>query len=217
MIESQCALFADISPELALRAFEGTSHAPERCAASARFDYVSMLLADLERLARVASQEDLDLYRDGFRKRYTAWLEAKSRCVSVLIAGPAKFPVARQAKRTATADRRRMEIEEYRRRSVAAIERKARKATTLEVDAPTEPDLVTVGSMARVVESAADKRIRLVFEGKPDDAVRTRLKHGGFRWAPSVGAWQAFINNRSRYLAKEIAGVTAQTNSTGGV
>lgn len=45
------------------------------------------------------------------------------------------------------------------------------------------------------------------FPTKPDEAVRGRLKSHGFRWAPSIGAWQAYRNVRALAFAKEAAGV----------
>ena len=33
-------------------------------------------------------------------------------------------------------------------------------------------------------------RVQFIFDSKPSDEVRFQLKHNGFRWAPSEGAWQ---------------------------
>ena len=35
-----------------------------------------------------------------------------------------------------------------------------------------------------------DNRLRLYFDGKPTEEQRSKLKYNGFKWAPSVGAWQ---------------------------
>ena len=35
-----------------------------------------------------------------------------------------------------------------------------------------------------------DNRLQVFFDGKPDADTRAELKSSGFRWAPSVGAWQ---------------------------
>lgn len=57
----------------------------------------------------------------------------------------------------------------------------------------------------RIVEDPEDNRVRLYFEGKPADAVRAQLKSYGFRWSPTVGAWQQHLSPLAIYRAKEIA------------
>ena len=56
----------------------------------------------------------------------------------------------------------------------------------------------------RVVENVDDNRVQIFFPGKPDAAIRTQLKSHGFRWAPSIGCWQAYYNTNSKYYAKQI-------------
>ena len=55
-----------------------------------------------------------------------------------------------------------------------------------------------------VVANADDNRLQILFAGKPDEALRYTLKKRGFKWAPSVGAWQRQLNNNAIYAAKEI-------------
>ena len=49
-----------------------------------------------------------------------------------------------------------------------------------------------------------DNRLQLFFDGKPDADTRSALKHEGFRWAPSVGAWQRQLNDRAFYAADHL-------------
>ena len=53
-----------------------------------------------------------------------------------------------------------------------------------------------------------DNRIRVYFDGKPDEETRRILKGYGFRWSPSAGAWQrqntAAGRSAMRMLSKKI-------------
>jgi hypothetical protein len=41
-----------------------------------------------------------------------------------------------------------------------------------------------------VVENYGEDRIQLVFEGRPTEEMKAKLKGHGFRWSPTQGAWQ---------------------------
>ena len=55
-----------------------------------------------------------------------------------------------------------------------------------------------------VEEDAETMRIKIIFPGKPDEATREILKSHGFRWAPSVSAWQRQLNANGKYAAKQV-------------
>lgn len=56
----------------------------------------------------------------------------------------------------------------------------------------------------RLVENVEDNRLQLIFPGKPSAETRAALKSGGFRWAPSAGAWQRQLTNAARYAAERV-------------
>lgn len=56
----------------------------------------------------------------------------------------------------------------------------------------------------RMEEDTGDNRLRLFFDGKPCAEYRTLLKRWGFKWAPSVGAWQRQLTNNARAAAQVV-------------
>ena len=47
-------------------------------------------------------------------------------------------------------------------------------------------------------------RLQVFFDEKPDRETCSAMRHGGFRWAPSVGAWQRQLNDAAIWTAKHI-------------
>jgi hypothetical protein len=56
----------------------------------------------------------------------------------------------------------------------------------------------------KVVDDVQDNRLRVFFDDKPDATVRSKLKSSGFRWSPSVGAWQSYRGDKYMARLKEI-------------
>lgn len=88
----------------------------------------------------------------------------------------------------------------------ANIRRMKERLATI-TQAKATPVQEVIGSAATIQDDPAANRVRLFFPGKPSEEIRSRLKSGGFRWSPTIGAWQAYRNYRSRLLAVEIAGI----------
>ena len=59
----------------------------------------------------------------------------------------------------------------------------------------------------RVEANKEANRLQIFFDGKPDEATREELKANGFRWAPSVGAWQRQLNSNAYRAAGYIPSI----------
>lgn len=59
----------------------------------------------------------------------------------------------------------------------------------------------------KVEANAEDNRLQIFFEEKPSPQVREELKSGGFRWAPSIGAWQRQLNDNAMHAANHIQAI----------
>lgn len=77
---------------------------------------------------------------------------------------------------------------------------KAEEATEIIIEADNEDGAI------RIVDNPQADRLQIFFPSKPSAEIRTQLKRNGFRWTPSIGAWQSYRNSRAKQVAKEIAG-----------
>ena len=299
---------ADIPQSLALAAYQGTSWSPEKRAVSVRNEYATTLAQDRETLIAMATrggtlhlvEAEFARYREGYAKRYRAYLASSSRCVSWFIAGPSKFPAARMNKRADVAHRRLDEMLEFRRHALqsirstlrpdlkpimagdadadalerlqlqltklsrnqeyiraanAAIRKTAKKGRdaqivglvelgfsdaqasqwliadfggrigfpdyaltnnrvdirriekrikAVEARAGWETNEVEDGSGVTVREDVEANPVMLYFPGKPDAATHTTLKVNGFKWPPTQGAWQRYLNAAGQAAARAI-------------
>jgi len=96
--------------EIAYRAFTGTSHSPERRAATAIKEYSNHLVSMQKKLP---AEGDFDAYRNGYSRRYLSWLGTRSGVVSTMITGRSGFNVGRAQKKSDSADRRWQELSDW--------------------------------------------------------------------------------------------------------
>lgn len=81
----------------------------------------------------------------------------------------------------------------------AEIRRLKKRIEEEQTKAGQETSELTVAGI-RIVDSVEDNRFQIFFPGKPSEAIRSKLKQNGFRWASSVGAWMRNRVLRSDYL-----------------
>ena len=65
----------------------------------------------------------------------------------------------------------------------------------------------------RVEVNKEGNRLQIFFHDKPDKETRAALKSNGFRWSPSVGAWQRQLNDNAIYAEDRLEPISDQDNS----
>lgn len=70
--------------------------------------------------------------------------------------------------------------------------------TEQEETANSDPKVYTFEGF-KIVKDFADNRLRILFDEKPAADVRDKMKHNGFRWSPSAGAWQRQLTPNAVY------------------
>jgi hypothetical protein len=86
----------------------------------------------------------------------------------------------------------------------ANIRRLKNRVSQLRKQAETPPAEDRQGEGWTLRENVEENRLQFLFDGKPSQEVRTVLKSCGFRWAPSLEAWQRQLNNAARYAAESV-------------
>ena len=191
----------DISRELADRAHAGTSFSPDKRGEAEINDYAATLAADYQNLAREADtpeklvllQTEFARYRDGYRKRYTAYLASRGRCLSTMIIGPSNFPTRRNDKRNAVAQRRVTDLGEFRARALSAITKALHpeRRPIMSGDA---------NAVSRLTEKIAEAEALQVHMRAVNSAIRCHAKAGKdaqvaaiLEVAPDLGAARAAL------------------------
>lgn len=75
---------------------------------------------------------------------------------------------------------------------------------------PAEETIVDV----RILE--ADNRVQIHFPGKPPEETRAALKGAGFKWAPSVGAWQRMAGWQAWESARRVVAAANKSAAING-
>lgn len=118
MTESVKGLTLEGLYDLAYRAYTGISFSPEKRAARLVIDLSEELDNDIKVLG-----DNPGNYKEKYIEKLSAWLRAKSNCISTMITGPANFPVARAEKANNIERKRGEEFFEWRERYFKAVNR----------------------------------------------------------------------------------------------
>ena len=88
-------------------------------------------------------------------------------------------------------------------RSTAEIKRCEQRIIDLQKSRSKPAGIEIESCRVRVIEDVENNRLKIVFPGKPSDEVIAILKSNGFRWSPSVKAWQRQLTSAARYAATQ--------------
>jgi hypothetical protein len=160
----------------AYEAHRSTSFSPEKRAVSECAWYDQ----ECEQLRALSKEAAIEKFTALFLKL----MAAKARIVSPMIAGPAKFPVARMEK-----------YNRWERNAGDAVLDFLKKVKAPPAPPRTELDYgiqekeYMIGDV-KVFQNTADNRLQLFFPGKPEEETIQKLKSRGFKWSPRNKAWQ---------------------------
>lgn len=113
----------------AYAAHSNTSFYPEKRADSIIKDYSEELTEDLETLG-----ENQGNYKEKYINHFTSWLSSKSRCLSAMITGPARFPVARNEKAMNSERNHYEKFRNWREKYFKAVNRERTKSPEEDLD-----------------------------------------------------------------------------------
>lgn len=105
---------------LAHRAYTGTSFSPEK----RRDDLISSSEQELNRDLESMPENEHEAYIAGYKKYFSLWLQAKSRCISTMIAGGSNFNVTRANKANQSEHNRCEDFINWRNNALKSIEKR---------------------------------------------------------------------------------------------
>lgn len=181
------AMRRTLRPELR-PVMSGDADAPQRLAAK---------IAEAER-----EQQTMRDANAAIRKHKAAGPEAQ--CAALMALG---FPATAAAQLLKPDFAGRVGFADYRLTNNSANIRRMRQRLEQVTAAQAAPVTTTetAANGVRLEDDPPANRVRLYFPGKPDETTRAALKKNGFRWAPSLGAWQAYRNTWSLQHARAVA------------
>lgn len=141
-----------------------------------------------------------DMYAKKLADNINEGFRIELMCPSVMISGRGNFPVRKKEKQNAARHRNYKEWER--------IDGYLDKIKQLKNSKPVVPSDQSNKEYEReyfrVVENVGIDRLQLIFDGKPDDEVRTILKSNGYRWSPKNGTWQRKLTDNARVSVERV-------------
>jgi hypothetical protein len=193
---------ADIPLDVARAAHMGTSHVPDTRANQERDDYQRWLEHAKETLEKYATTPEakaevvqlFTAYRAGYRQHFLSHLQAKSRTLSSMIAGPSNFNVSRARKSSDAADRRTREMLDWRAKALNDAVKQLGKTSIQATGGPLADLERRVEERKRFQETA--KEINKICRSKASDSEKVAR----------MQALGASLQDAKSYLEPDFAG-----------
>lgn len=172
----------------------------EYVAGSATEDYKQSVNAAYEFVEDVPdhAQEKALYYADMYAKKLAENINKGFRielmCPSVMISGAGNFPVRKKEKQNAARQRNYAEYE----RIKGYLNKIKCLKNSKPIDPPDQPNKEYDLKYFKVIENAEINRLQIVFDGKPNDEVRTIIKSNGYKWSPKNKTWQRQLTDNAR-------------------
>jgi hypothetical protein len=117
--------------EKAIRAHNWTSFSPEKRGETMVNQYSAQLAEDLAELkTQGIDSETLTAYEQRYKLLFSAWLNAKSNCISAMITGPARFPIHKAEKANRSEQKHYDIFQQWREKAKKAIVKKTQPEKT---------------------------------------------------------------------------------------
>lgn len=187
--------------ELAQRAHRLTSFSPEKRGEQLIKDYTEQLKKDEETLLKNdVAPEKINAYIFAYKKHFSAWLHAKSRCSSTMIVGPANYPT-RRAEKANRSERNKYDFwQDWRVRAINAMTR-----------TPKPPKVRTEKGRKQLFKSENFEavanydldRLQIFSPSKPSVEHIAQLKRNAFKWSPRNQCWQRILTTNAVAVTKQ--------------
>ena len=129
--ETNNTLLLQSFKDKAIRAHSWTSFSPEKRGETMINQYSAQLAEDLQELkAQNIDSETLTAYEQRYKSLFSAWLNAKSNCISAMITGPARFPIHKAEKANRSEQKHYEIFQQWREKAKKAIVKKTQPEKT---------------------------------------------------------------------------------------
>ncbi len=118
--------------QLAIRAHNWTSFSPDKRGHDTITSYSQQLVEDMAEVAGLGG--DPEDYRQKYERYFTAWLSAKSNCISSMITGGSNFPVRKAEKANQRERAKADEFTDFREKYIYRLKKANRRAERAAID-----------------------------------------------------------------------------------